>query len=101
MQFFFSNLILDDLETKGAEAQTIEEEDAVWVSHAGVQTSDDGIFYVLAPFRQTSNSDMADAQQIAMVAALGIVWTQYHRRKEQLFFELFLGILMAVIRLAK
>ena len=44
------NLILDDPETKDSEAQTIEEEDVVWVLHEEVQTSDDGIFYVDTPF---------------------------------------------------
>ena len=34
------NLILDDPETKDAEAQAIEEEDVVWMSHVEVQTSD-------------------------------------------------------------
>ena len=53
------NLILDDPETKDAEAQTIEEEDVVWVSRVEVQTSDDGIFCVDTP----SSSDMVDAQK--------------------------------------
>ena len=32
----FGNLILEDRETKDAEAQTIEEENVVWVSHVEV-----------------------------------------------------------------
>ena len=61
-------LIFDDPETKDAEAQTIEEEDVVWVSHVEAQTSDDGILYVDTPSAETSNCDMVDAQQIAIVA---------------------------------
>ena len=38
------NLILDEPETKDAEAQTVEEEGVVSVSHVEIQTPDDGVF---------------------------------------------------------